>query len=257
MNRDDVCCPPRQGTAFAGAPIALGTTSLLHDMRRYAMDSIADMGGTQGWGPAHPPRRDEPVFSEPWHRRAFALALLSIPVAGQNLDAFRHALERLDRAAYLDDGYFGRWLNGSERMLTDSAILAPGAIEARARNLRGDNVAEPPVPEPARPDYAPTAKGSLRTIDTVPAFAVGDRVRAKNMSPPGHTRLPGYVRGHAGVVELIQPAAVLPDTNAHFQAENPQYVYSVRFSSRELWGADAEPFAVTAELYESYLETTS
>src|SRR5215472_8884876 len=221
------------------------------------MDSIADMGGTRGWGPAHPPRRDEPVFEEPWQGRAFALALLSIWVSGQNIDAFRHALERLDRASYLCDGYFGRWLNAAELQLTDSAILAPGAIAARARKLSGEDVAEPPVPEPARPQYAPTARGSLRTVDTAPAFSVGERVRAKDMSPPGHTRLPGYVRGHAGVVELIQPAAVLPDSNAHFEGENPQHVYSVRFGSRELWGADAEPFSVTAELFESYLEKAS
>ena len=221
------------------------------------MDGIADMGGTEGWGPAHPPRGDEPVFEEPWQARAFALTLLSIQVSGQNVDAFRHALERLDRAAYLEDGYFGRWLNASELMLTDSAILAPAAIEARARNLRGERVEEPPIPEPAKPDYAPTAGGSLRSVDVPPAFAIGERVRAKDMSPPGHTRLPGYVRGHAGVVELIQTAALLPDTHAHFQGENPQHVYSVRFDSRELWGADAEPFTLTVELFESYLETTS
>jgi nitrile hydratase len=221
------------------------------------MDSIADMGGTQGWGRAHPPRGDEPVFSEPWQGRAFALALLSSRVSGQNIDAFRHALERLDRAAYLDDGYYGRWLNGAELQLTESAILAPGAINARARNLSGEDTQEPPVPEPARPDYAPTAPGSLRTVDTAPAFSIGERVRAKASSAPGHTRLPGYVRGHTGVVERIQPAAVLPDTNAHFQGENPQYVYSVRFGSQELWGADTEPFAVTAELYESYLDRAS
>jgi nitrile hydratase subunit beta len=218
------------------------------------MDGIADMGGTQGWGHAHPPRGDEPVFAEPWQGRAFALALLSVRVSGQNIDAFRHALERLDRAAYLDDGYFGRWLNAGELLLTDSAVVAPGAINARARNVSGEDVEEPPVPVPARPDYAPTAPGSLRTVDAAPAFAVGERVRARNISPAGHTRLPAYLRGHNGVVELIQPAAVLPDTNADFQGENPQYVYSVRFGSRELWGADAEPFAVTAELYESYLE---
>jgi len=215
------------------------------------------MGGTQGWGRAHPPRADEPVFSQPWQGRAFALALLSSRVAGQNIDAFRHALERLDRAAYLDDGYYGRWLNGAELQLTESAILAPGAINARARNLSGKDTQEPPVPEPARPDYAPAAPGSLRTVDTTPAFAAGERVRARDISPPGHTRLPGYLRGHTGVVELVQPAAVLPDTNAHFQGENAQYVYSVRFASRELWGAGAESFAVTAELYESYLEKAS
>jgi nitrile hydratase subunit beta len=225
----------------------------------YAVDGIADMGGTSGWGSLHPPASDEPVFGESWQGKAFALAILSSRVAygGINTDAVRHALERLDEAAYLGDGYYGRWLNGGELMLTERSILAPGAIEARARNLRGEHVAEPPIPEPARPDYAPAGPGSLRTVDFAPAFSVGERVRAKDMSPPGHTRLPGYIRGHIGVVEVIQPAAVLPDTNADFLGENAQHVYSVRFDSRELWGAGAESFAVTAELYESYLETTS
>ncbi|GII32048.1 nitrile hydratase subunit beta [Planotetraspora mira] len=218
------------------------------------MDRIADMGGTRGWGLTHPPRIDEPVFEERWQGRAFALGILAIPVAGWNVDAFRHATERLDRTAYLDDGYYGRWLNSAELMLTESAILAPDAIDARARNLRGEHVEEPPTPEPARPGYAPAAEGSLRTVDAAPAFAAGERVRARDMSPPGHTRLPAYARGHTGVVELVQPAEVLPDTNAHFLGENPQYVYSVRFDSRELWGAGAEPFAVTVDLFESYLE---
>ncbi|MFI9802940.1 nitrile hydratase subunit beta [Streptomyces sp. NPDC052301] len=223
------------------------------------MDGIADMGGTPGWGPVHPPQRDEPVFAEDWQGKAFALAILSSRIAcgGINTDAFRHALERLDRAAYLDDGYFGRWLNAGELMLTERSVLAPGAIEARARNLRGERVAEPPVTEPARPDYAPTAEGSLRSVNAAPAFDVGERVRAKSTSTPGHTRLPRYVRGHTGVVDIVQPAHVLPDTNAHFLGENPQHVYTVRFDSRELWGSDAEPFALTVEMYESYLETTA
>ena len=223
------------------------------------MEGIADMGGTTGWGPVHPPARDEPVFARPWQGKAFALAILSSRIAcgGVNTDAFRHALERLDRHAYLEEGYYGRWLNGGELMLTERSILAPGAIEARARNLRGEHTEEPPAPEPHRPHYAPAGPGSLRTVDAEPAFRAGERVRARNMSPPGHTRLPGYLRGHAGVVDVIQPAHVLPDTNAHFEGENPQYVYTVRFDSRELWGAEAESFAVTAELYESYLEATS
>ncbi|MFE2585304.1 nitrile hydratase subunit beta [Streptomyces sp. NPDC059378] len=223
------------------------------------MDGIADMGGTLGWGRVHPPDREERVFAEDWQRKAFALAILSGRVAsgGVNTDAFRHALERLDRAAYLDDGYFGRWLNGGELMLTEHSVLAPGAVEARARNLHGEHVAEPPVPEPDVPRYPPTAEGSLRSLETPPAFGVGERVRARSRSVPGHTRLPRYVRGHSGVVEIVQPAHVLPDTNAHFLGENPQYVYSVRFHSRELWGADAEPFTVTVDLYESYLESTA
>jgi nitrile hydratase len=222
------------------------------------VDGIADMGGTDGWGPVRAPRADEPVFEERWQARSFAMAILSSRLAcgGYNPDAFRHALERLDRVAYLDDGYYGRWLNCAELMLTESAFLAPGALDARARRLRGEQVEEPPIPEPVQPDYHPTADGSLRSVDTAPAFAVGERVRAKNIATSGHTRLPRYLRGHLGVVEVIQPAAVLPDTNAHFLGEHPQHVYSVRFDSRELWGANAPPATVITELYESYLEAT-
>lgn len=218
------------------------------------MDTIADMGGTQGWGRAPVPA-DEPVFTEPWEGRAFALALLSMGrVSGRNLDAFRHALERLSKEDYLQDGYYGRWLNAAELMLTDSAILAPGAVNARVRANRGEPVDEPAVPEPNKPDYQPTAAGSLRQAETPPRYAVGDRVRAKDINPEGHTRLCGYLRGRRGVIELIQPAALLPDTHAHFLGENPQHVYAIGFDSRELWGADAEPFRVHADLFESYLE---
>jgi nitrile hydratase len=211
------------------------------------------MGGTSGWGALHPPKQDEKVFADTWQGRAFALTLESVRISGRNLDAARHAMERLDREAYLNDGYYGRWLNAAELMLVESGILASGAIEARARKLRGERVEEPPIPAPNKPDYAPTAAGSLRTVETSPGFAVGDRVRTRSTPSPGHTRLPRYARGHTGTVEVVQPAAVLPDTHAHFEGENPQYVYSVRFDSRELWGHEAEPFTLTIELFESYL----
>jgi nitrile hydratase subunit beta len=61
------------------------------------MDGLADMGGTRGWGRAHPPRGGEPVFELPWQAGAFALTLFATRISGRNLDAFRHALERLDR----------------------------------------------------------------------------------------------------------------------------------------------------------------
>ena len=67
------------------------------------MDGIADMGGTQGWGtgPLRPRRRRSP-FKEPWEGRAFAMILLPINrLSGRNLDAMRHALDRLRPVDYL------------------------------------------------------------------------------------------------------------------------------------------------------------
>ncbi|HSK61121.1 MAG TPA: nitrile hydratase subunit beta [Actinomycetospora sp.] len=217
------------------------------------MDSIADMGGTQGWGPAQVPT-DKPPFAEPWEGRSFAITVLTMGrISGRNLDAFRHALERLHPVDYLVDGYYGRWLHAAELMLTDSHVLAPGAVDARARRHRGEDVTEPPFPAPARPDYRPTAPGSLREVDRDPVFAVGDPVRTKDVHPEGPTRLPGYVRRRSGRVTAVRPPHVLPDTHAVFEGENPQHVYTVAFASTELWGPDAEPFTLHVDLFESYL----
>lgn len=217
------------------------------------MDTIADMGGMQGFGPiVYNP--DDPTFDEKWEKRAFAMALLSMRVSGTNLDTFRFYLERQHPIDYLVDGYYGRWLTMAEGMMVDSGIIAPDAVERRARRLRGEDVEDAPVPEPRKPDYKPTAAGSIRTIDTPPQFAVGERVRTKDYNPSGHTRLPRYARRRTGTVQIIQPAQVYPDTNAHFLGENAQHVYNVVFESTELWGPEAEPFTVSLDLYEDYLE---
>ena len=218
------------------------------------MDGIHDMGGMQGWG--HTPfDPDEPAFTAPWQGRAFAICLLSMNrLTGRNLDAMRHALERLRPLQYLENGYYGRWLLMAETLLTDSGVIAEGAVDARARKLSGENVTEPPDPVLSKPDYTPAGPGSLRQIDDPPRFKVGEQVRARDIHPRGHTRLPRYVRGRVGTVRCIQPSALLPDTNAHFIAENAQHCYGVTFDSKTLWGDEAEPFALNIDLFDDYLE---
>jgi nitrile hydratase beta subunit len=214
------------------------------------MARVFDLGGAPGHGPVPVPDPAEPVFGERWESRAFALTAFTMGrIAGRNLEAFRDTLDRLTPAEYHGSGYYGRWLHAAEAMLVASAILAPGAVDARARRLAGEPVEEPVDPaEPVKPDYAPTAPGSLRVIGTAPAYAVGDTVRAREGA-----RLPGYARGRVGSVVRVQPAHVLPDTHAVFAGENPQHVYTVRYSGGELWGTD-DAVAVTVEVFESYLE---
>src|SRR5258708_1154130 len=72
-------------------------------------------------------------------------------------------------------------------------------------------------------------------------FAVGARVRGRVIHPPGHTRLPRYVRGRRGRVIRDLGEEVFPDTNAHHQGENRQHVYTVEFSARELFRTDRNP----------------
>jgi nitrile hydratase len=86
-------------------------------------------------------------------------------------------------------------------------------------------------------------------------FKIGDRVRARNIHPPTHTRLPRYARGHAGVVERVHGCHVFPDAAATGQGENPQWLYTVVFESRELWGPDADPtIKISIDAFEPYLD---
>ena len=75
------------------------------------------------------------------------------------------------------------------------------------------------------------------------------------MNPVGHTRLPRYVRAKSGTIDAIHGVFVFPDTNARFKGENPQYLYSVRFTARELWGEQTTPQdCVYVDLWDDYLE---
>lgn len=192
------------------------------------MDGIHDLGGRHGFGHGLEDR-DEEVFHAAWEPRIFAMASLLLGAGCFNVDAFRHAIERVDPVAYLADGYYGRWL---------------AAVETLVRDAGGR-------PRPGR-----VADGTAaRSLSRAPRFSVGDAVVTRNLHPRGHSRLPGYVRCRHGTVTLLQGGWVLPDTNAHGRGECPEPVYGVRFSGEELWGDAAEPgTCVHVDLFESYLE---
>ena len=216
------------------------------------MDGIHDMGGKRGFGQVQE-LTDTPPFAEPWEGKAFVIGALAARIAGTNLHAFRHAIERVPPSEYLA-GYWNRWTIGAQIMMEDSGIITDEQVRARAARLSGQDVPEPPAPEPRKPQMPSGGAGNLRSRDTPPAFAVGDKVRVADLDPVGHTRLPRYVRRRTGTVTAIQPCQVFPDTAAHFVGENPQHCYAVQFDSRELWGPDAEPFRLSVDLFEPYLE---
>jgi nitrile hydratase subunit beta len=217
------------------------------------MNGAQDMGGVHGFGPVEP-EPNEPVFHADWEKRAFALTLAMAMPGEWNIDASRFARENRDPAEYLTMSYYQIWFAALETMLkerdlvADDEIAAGHALHARKPVKR---VLSPGDVLKVLHRGGPTE----RETNSAARFKAGDRVRAKNINPPTHTRLPRYVRGHVGAIERVVGFHVFPDSNAHGTGENPQWLYTVRFTGRELWGPDGDPTAiVSVDAWEPYLE---
>ena len=222
------------------------------------MNGVHDMGGMQGFGPVQP-EADEPLFHAAWERRALGLTL-AMGAAGQwNIDQARAARESLPPAQYLGSSYYQIWLAGLERLMLERGLVSDD-------ELRAGHALQPPATLArvlhAADVAAALARGtpSERPAAAPARFAVGDRVRARNLHPSGHTRLPRYVRGHAGRVVQVHGTHVFPDAHAAVQAgppfdESPRWLYTVEFAASELWGDDADPaLQVSIDAWEPYLE---
>jgi nitrile hydratase subunit beta len=214
------------------------------------VNGVHDMGGMHGLGPIAP-ELDEPVFHHAWERRVLAMVIAS-PTRG-NIDAGRHQRELIPGAEYLRMTYYEKWFTALCAMLVKGGAVS---AEELATGM-ADPAAAKATPRLSPGTVAPALsfRGSFeRGTTTAPAFAPGDRVRASNINPTGHTRLPRYVRGREGVVERRHGAHVFPDSHAHGAGEDPRPLYTVRFAARELWGADAsERDSVSLDLWEPYL----
>jgi nitrile hydratase len=217
------------------------------------MNGPQDMGGAHGFGAVRP-EPDEPVFHAAWERRAFALTLAMGATGEWTLDASRFARESLPAAEYLSSTYYEIWLAALERQLEERALVtqgerAAGRPQHPSRPLERTLVADDVLATLGR--GGPT----IRDAAAAPRFEADDRVRARNLHPPTHTRLPRYVRGRVGTVAAVHGCHVFPDTNAHGRGEEPQWLYTVRFGARELWGPDADPtVTVSIDAFEPYLE---
>jgi nitrile hydratase subunit beta len=217
------------------------------------MNGVHDMGGMHGMGPIAP-EPNEPVFHERWEARVYALNRAMGSLGKWNIDAGRHSKERIPPADYLRMSYYEKWLAGLIMLIKETGLASEAELES-GRPAPGAAKATPALTSEQVPAIV-AARGTYeRPVNTPPRFAIGERVRAKKINPAGHTRLPRYARGTVGVVDRVHGAHVFPDSNAHFQGENPQHLYSVRFSARELWGeAAAARDAVYIDLWEDYLE---
>ncbi|MBI3757028.1 MAG: nitrile hydratase subunit beta [Deltaproteobacteria bacterium] len=211
------------------------------------MNGVHDMGGMTCFGPIVR-EENEPVFHANWERRVFGMALVSRLLR-------RYTIERMDPVHYLSSSYYEHWLAGVETLAIEKRIVTPEELASGVAQSKAAAI-DPPLPPEAVPQVVAHGAPSNRTTGRLtPQFQLGDRVKAKNLNPTGHTRLPRYVRGKVGVIDRIHGTFVYPDTNAHGLGEQPQPLYCVRFDATELWGPSAlRNDSLYIDLWEDYLE---
>ncbi len=216
------------------------------------MDGVHDMGGMHGFGKVEP-EPNEPVFHADWEGRCIALNRAMGYTGVWNIDMSRAAIEELPPALYLTASYYKKWAIRLEKMLLDRGLVDADELAA-GHALRPGK----PLKRTMTVDKVEAAfnRGKYGRPASAPArFKPGDRVRAKNIHPRTHTRLPRYARGKVGAIDAVRGCNVFPDTVAIGQGENPQWLYTVLFDGRELWGENSDPtLTVSIDAWEPYLD---
>jgi nitrile hydratase subunit beta len=213
--------------------------------------SRADLGGEDIRDRVVPEPEGE-LFHAPWERQALALTVAMGATGAWNIDTSRSARETLPD--YRSLSYYEIWVRGLERLLIEHGVAGADEI-ATGRMLRPARAGLQVLHAVDVPLTLARGTPTLRPA-TVPArFAIGERVRTRSAAVDHHTRLPAYARGKTGRIDQIRGVHVFADVHARGLGERPQWLYTVVFSARELWGADApQRQSVSIDAWEPYLE---
>lgn len=214
--------------------------------------SYADLGGQDVQDPVLPEPEGE-LFHASWEPRAMALTVAMGATGLWSIDKSRTARETLP--GYRDLSYYEIWLAALEKLLLQSGA-------AHADELRQGRMLQPALPTQrvlhSTEVAAVLARGAptARPAHSPARFALGQRIRAIGTAAAHHTRLPGYVRGKRGIIERIHGTHVFADVHAQGLGEQPQWLYTVAFDEKELWGVEAprQGSSVSVDAWEPYLE---
>ena len=223
------------------------------------MNGIHDMGGMHGFGPVSI-EHDEPVFHAPWEGRVYAMAIAAGKKRLTEPVGLRAYIEGLDPARYLASSYYERWMGALENALISKGITTKEDLDRRTAHFADHPAAQPQRRED--PEQAANLANSIyrhrspqKHTELPQRFDVGDKVRARNINPTGHTRLPRYIRGRSGVVDRVHGVHNFDDSMSQGLGPQPQHIYSVRFEARELWGKEAsESECLYIDMWDSYLD---
>lgn len=216
------------------------------------MDGMHDLGGRQGFGKVDAGEPEE-AFHSDWEGRMFAIGML-VGGPGWTIDWWRHGRELIDPAEYLLRPYFDQWMQTVSALLVDSGIVTLEEASSGHAATRDRGHGAPVTLADAHETLHGSPSPYSRPSNRKPVYGPGQGVRALALGTPGHTRLPGYVRGRAGRVTHFRGHHVLPDASARGR-ERAEPLYTVAFAAAVLWPeAVHSRDEVMIDLWESYLE---
>jgi nitrile hydratase len=196
--------------------------------------------------------KDEPVFHAEWEARVYAMQRATSFHGKWNTDMSRFARERMPPVAYLAATYYERWLFGLQTLLVEQGLVAADELATGHATTKAGETAL------RASDVVARMRGRLSArvaADVAPKFKPGESVVARRINPVGHTRLPRYVRGRRGTIQMDHGVFTFPDTNAMSRDRKPQHCYNVRFTARELWGPEGTARdSVYLDLFDDYLD---
>lgn len=229
------------------------------------------LGGLEGLGPITVEKR---VFVEEWETRIFGIHTAMMALSPQlpfhttpsdfrtvwTWAHLRTGAEGLNPFDYFKYRYYEKWLGGICGYLIENGYITEGELDARTAEYLADP--DKPLPQGGAPEidrrverYLAEGDSPKRDVAVLPDFREGDTVTVRNVPTVDHTRLPGFLRNHNGVVETVYPGAYgyLTDTGTDGVGA-PMAVYCVRFEAEELWPGNTEPnVTLYADLYAAYV----
>jgi nitrile hydratase subunit beta len=123
---------------------------------------------------------------------------------------------------------------------------AAGTMARNALTSGGINMSEKPLP------------GIVKAEGEEPLFKAGDQVRILTRSPIGHYRVPTYIRGKRGRVEVViePPAINNEDEGFGRNAGVKRHYYRLAIPLTELWRnyAGSPSDGLRIEVFETWLE---
>ena len=180
------------------------------------------------------------------------------------------------RAIYFGVPYYARWLWSVGRLLVEKRHISWGELtdrldEVRKRYAGGLDGCRPDAQPKShgggagvtRNKHPPEAVGfgdpqCFAGTAPPPRFAVGERVRVRDLPAMFYTRTPEYCRGAEGLIAEVTYESPAPEDEAWDREDAPpEWFYIVRFKQAELWdcytGSDKD--TLQTELPERWLES--